>query len=89
MTVTTGGIGSQKHLPESQFGSRRRLESATMFAQLTLEARRTERALRELLRTVDAARIGVAWSGQTDQEGLDPGAEVPTGATSSTELTVS
>lgn len=37
-----------------------------MFALLTPEARRAERELRELLRTVDAARIGVAWSGQSD-----------------------
>lgn len=47
-----------------------------MFAQLTFEARRTERALRELLRTVDAARIGVAWSGQADYpEWLEPAAD--------------
>lgn len=58
-----------------------------MFAPLTLEARRTERALRELLRTVDAARIGLAWSGQPDQEWLEVGADVPNAATANSELT--
>lgn len=58
-----------------------------MFAQLTLEARRTERALRELLRTVDAARIGVAWSGQQDQDWLDAGADPSAAVHAQTELT--
>lgn len=60
-----------------------------MFAHLTLEARRTERALRELLRTVDAARIGVAWSGQSDQDWSDAATDSVAPARTLTELTES
>jgi hypothetical protein len=58
-----------------------------MFAQLALEARRTERAMRDLLRTVDAARIGVVWSGPDQPEWLEPAADGAAVAHTLTELT--